>query len=175
LKLSWHVTARDWMAFNLYQTPRSRGIQVVLGVLLAFIVFMELRRALTSWDDGDGALVNIVVLLGLITVRASITLLVCIAASILLFLVSYFSKANKAILTDYNGEFTDSFFTIETPSAKSEVKWTAVQKLARTKKYLFVYCQEAAAIIIPSRSVQGVQWNELCEYISARVTTARSA
>ncbi len=70
---------------------------------------------------------------------------------LLTILLSNISKMNKAMLSESAIHLTPDYIETETSFAHSEVKWTAVQKLARTHSYIYIYLMQHGAIMIPRR------------------------
>jgi hypothetical protein len=80
------------------------------------------------------------------------------------------SRRNKTLLTEHTVTLDDVSFTEETIYNKSDCKWASVQKLARTKKYIFIYLAQHLAFVIPRRAFrdQG-EWDSFYEFCKLRV------
>jgi hypothetical protein len=66
--------------------------------------------------------------------------------------ISNIGKMNKTVLTDSSIILNDDVIITETKYLRSEVKWSAVQKLARTRTHIFMYVLQHGALTIPRRA-----------------------
>jgi len=79
------------------------------------------------------------------------------------------SRKNKTLLTERNMTFDDHGFTSETQYSRSEMKWPIVQKLARTRNYIFIYVAQHSAHIVPRRAFGGdTEWDSFYEFCKQR-------
>ena len=62
------------------------------------------------------------------------------------------SKMNKIVLTDSTFTLGEDVFITESAYFRSEVQWTAIQKVVRTRSHIFVYLSQWRAIVIPKRA-----------------------
>ncbi|MFO0515168.1 MAG: YcxB family protein [bacterium] len=90
----------------------------------------------------------------------SIVLLVAIPI-VLLLVFRRISRKNRTFFCEITITLCQETFVVESQYSKSEVKWDMVQKLARTRKHIFIYLSQESALIIPRRVFEGTtQWNE---------------
>ena len=106
-------------------------------------------------------------------VAKTITFLIMEVVSFLLFagimavvvVLSMVSGHNKTVLTEHTIILTDDSLVEETAYCKTEQKWLGVQKLARTKGYLFIYIMQHGAHVIPRRAFRDdTEWNAFYEF-----------
>ena len=65
----------------------------------------------------------------------------------------------------------DCSFVEETAQNENETGWDKIEKLARTKNYLFVFITSRSTPIIPRRAFRNdVEWDAFYEYCRERVT-----
>jgi hypothetical protein len=62
------------------------------------------------------------------------------------------SRRNKTLLPEHTITLADASFTEETAYNKTDHKWSGVQKLARTRRHIFIYVAQHAAHVVPRRA-----------------------
>jgi hypothetical protein len=94
-----------------------------------------------------------------------------VAFLILLMVFSFFtvigmiSRRNKTLYTDRTISLSEDGFVSETPHSRSEMKWSIVQKLARTRNYIYIYVTQHSAHVVPKRAFQKVgEWDSFYEF-----------
>src|SRR5262245_32383841 len=123
---------RDLLAFCLYHYPRS---PVILGshAVLLVLVLLIASSAIAKDDTHFAAKIIALVLIALLAVLFMVAIS---AASVVL---SVISRRNKTFLTEHTISLAENGFTSETPYARTDYKWSIVQKLARNRNYIFIY------------------------------------
>src|SRR5262245_43297082 len=98
----------------------------------------------------------------------------CLTAVFVLSVVlSMVSRKNKTLFAEHTITLGEDSFTEETPYKKTEQKWAIVQKLARTKSYIFIYVAQHEAHIVPRRAFRDdAEWDAFYEYCRQRTRTA---
>ncbi len=154
------------MAFCFYHYPRSPVVIGFYGIgfaLLSLVVFQALPE--------DEYIVTRVIAFVVMEFIVFCFLAVMFGLSVVLSMVS---RKNKTILTEHTITLGDQIFTEETPYKKTEQKWTIVQKLARTKNYVFIYVAQYMAHVVPRRAFRDdAEWDAFYEYCRQRTAAMR--
>jgi hypothetical protein len=88
-----------------------------------------------------------------------------------LFVVSRISGRKRTILTEHRFAIAPESLVDETAFAKRDFKWPDVQKLARTRRYIFIYVAQPAAFVIPKRAFQDDdEWNAFYQFCRERTS-----
>ena len=165
MTIRYQNTFRDIMAFCFYHYPRSPVVIGCWGVGFAFtslIVFQALPK------DGDVA--TKVVAFAIMEFIAFCFFAAVLALSVVLSMVS---RKNKTVLTGRTIILGEESFTEETAYNKTEQKWTIVQKLARTRSYIFIYVAQHMAHVVPRRAFRDdAEWDAFYEYCRRRTGPA---
>ena len=78
---------------------------------------------------------------------------------------SMISRRNKTLLTEHTLRLAEDQFYHETPFAKTELKWSILQKLHRTRQYIFLYVAQHSAHVIPRRAFSSdEEWDAFYEF-----------
>jgi hypothetical protein len=118
----------------------------------------------------EGNVVVKIIAFGFIELIALFFVAAVFALSVVLGMVS---RKNKTVLTEHTIILAEESFTEETPYNKSEQKWTIVQKLARTKSYIFIYVGQNMAHVVPLRAFRDdAEWDAFYEYCRQRTQAA---
>ena len=156
------------MAFCFYHYPRSPVVIGSYGLAFALITFSAFQ-ALPKHRD----VVTKVITFAVVELIALSLLAAVLALSVVL---SMASRKNKTVLTEHTILLAEESFTEETPYNKTEQKWTIVQKLARTRSYIFIYVAQYSAHIVPRRAFRDdAEWDAFYEYCRQRTQAAHIA
>jgi len=157
MKIQYKNTFRDILAFCLYHYPRSPFVIVSYGIGFALISF-TIFRALPK--DGN-PVTNGIVFVGMELVVFSIFVAVLALSALL----SMISRKNKTVFTEHTIALGEESFITETPYSKTEQKWKIVQKLARTRKHIFIYVAQHMAHVVPRRAFRDdLEWEGFYDY-----------
>jgi hypothetical protein len=144
MKVHYRNTFRDIMAFCFYHYPRS---PFVVGSYLVFLVVLSVFFVMALPKEAStGEKIVVFVVLELI---AAALFAGSMAISIVL---SMISSKNKTVLTDHTLILGEENFVEETVYNRTEQTWGSVQKLARTRRYIFIYVAQHMAHVIPRRA-----------------------
>ncbi len=132
------------LAFGLYHYPRS---PIILGTYAVVVCFISWDAARSFPADMSGFAQAIVMLF-----VAATGSLIYTGVLAMVFVLGMLSRRNQTFLTEHAITVGAAFFVEETPYNRTEYNWLAVQKLARTKRYLFIYISQNAAHVIPRRA-----------------------
>jgi hypothetical protein len=165
MTIRYQNTFRDIMAFCFYHYPRSPVVIGFYGVCFA-IISLSVFRALPKHSDA----VTKVITFAILDLIGFSVLAAVFALSVVL---SLGSRKNKTILTEHTIILAEESFTEETPYNKTEQKWTIVQKLARTKSYIFIYVAQYMAHVVPRRAFRDdAEWDAFYEYCRQKTQAA---
>ena len=152
------------MGFCFYHYPRAPVVLGVYGVGFAMISFI----AFQGLPKDEDALTKVIAF-AIFELMAFCFVAAVLALSVALSMVS---RKNKTILTEHTIILGEEGFTEETPFNKTEQKWTIVQKLARTKRYIFIYVAQHMAHVVPRRAFHNeAEWNAFYEYCRRKKET----
>jgi hypothetical protein len=165
MTIRYKNTFRDIMAFCFYHYPRSPvviGSNCVAFAIISLIVFQALPK--------NGDVVTMVITFAVMELIAFSLLAGMFALSVVLSMVS---RRNKTLITEHTIVLGGESFTEESPYNKTEQKWTSVQKLARTKSYIFIYVAQYMAHVVPRRAFRDdAEWDAFYEYCRHRTRAA---
>jgi hypothetical protein len=166
MTIRYQNSFRDVIAFCFYHYPRAPvtiGSYGILFAVLSFIIFQALPK--------DGSVVTKIVLFAVMEVIAFSVLAAVLALSVVLSMVS---RRNRTFLTEHTIVLGEQIFTEETVYNKTEQKWTSVQKLARTRRYIFIYLAQHMAHVVPRRAFRDdAEWDAFYDYCSQRTQATR--
>ena len=162
MTIRYQSTFRDIMAFNFYHHPRSPVFIGSYGVFIAITSNTVLQWMVPKNVDTALKILTFAVL--------ELIALFCLTALFALSVVlSMVSRKNKTLFTERTIMLGEESFTEETPYNKTEVKWTSVQKLARTRSYIFIYVAQHMAYVAPRRAFRDdADWDAFYEYCRQR-------
>ncbi len=147
MKVSYRNKWLDIISFNIFHLSRSPILLGGLGICLIVIGSVNWQIASDSTTKYS-QLVKIVVFVILQISCVSVIVLI----ALLIIVLSNISKMNKTVLADTVLTLGSAGITSESQYARSELKWDAVQKLARTRSHIFLYIMQHGAIVIPKRA-----------------------
>src|SRR4030095_10396430 len=160
-----HVTYRNTLAdllwFNFHHAVRSpTNIALVLGLMgMIALIFFQAR------PKDESLLVNIIVFF----ILEGAALLAYALLTGFLVLLQVASKKNKTVLTEHTLELRDDALVTETAYAKTECKWATVQRLRRTRDYLFIYVSANSANLVPRRAFADEDcWNAFFDFCKSK-------
>ena len=166
MTIRYENTFRDMMAFCFYHYPRTPMVIGVYGVGFA-LVSLALIQAL----PGNASLV---VKITTFLIMDLIAFLVIAGFCAVLVVLSMVSRRNKTLLTDHTITLEDGSFVEETAYNNTDHKWTGVQKLARTRRHIFIYVSQHAAHVIPRRAFRDdTEWDSFYEYCRQKIPKAQ--
>ncbi len=132
-------TLFDLVRFNLYHASR-RGLSWAIIVGFAFF----LNRTVSTESANVRIVTFFLFAIGMTVVLFTVTALI---AS-----VSYVPSKNRGVLGEHRLTLTAETLTEETPVSKGTWSWAGIPKVSRTSAYVFIYIQQNAAHIVPTRS-----------------------
>ena len=158
-------TFRDIMAFCFYHYPRSPLVIGVYGI--GFILVTPL--IVQALPSNESPIVKGITFL-IMEIIAFVVIAGFFAVTVVLSMVS---RRNKTLLTEHTITIADGSFAEETAYNKTDHKWAGVQKLARTRRYLFIYVAQHAGHVVPRRAFRdNTEWDSFYEFCRQRVDAA---
>ncbi len=147
MKVSFRTKYRDLIAFNFHHVFRS----LIFYGLLVFIIVIGIKPnwQAVSHVSADKSLPFKLVLFVVLELVPVVFAYLFVGLGLLL---SNIGKMNKTILTDCTITLSDDIIILESVYSRSEVQWTAIQKLVQTRSHIFLYVQQHGAITIPKRA-----------------------
>ena len=140
---------RDILAFAVFHYPRS---PVTLGLLL----IAQLVFGVPLWKDAQGGssfgglvFAEIILFVVLVLSFSAVYPLIIIA--------SVLSRRNRILFAPHTLTATHDHLADETSLAKAEIQWSAIQRVAVTRKRYFLYLSRDNAIVIPRDSFASPQ------------------
>ena len=146
MKVSFRPKYRDLIAFNFHHIFHSL-------LFLGLIVFILIIGIKPNWQAvvhtaSDKSLAYRIVLFVILELVPVVFVYLCIA---LFLLLANIRKMNKTFLADSTITLDDDVIITESVHSRSEVQWSAIQKLVQTRSHIFLYIMKHGALIIPKR------------------------
>ncbi len=136
--------------------------------LIAFFAILLTLTSYTNWQAISPERTLLVRLVSVIILELIPFMFVTAVIGLFIFL-NTFSKKNKTLLTEQTITLDESFLACQSEYARSEVKWKAVQRIVRTRSYLFLYLSQMGAMLIPKRAFNSKeQWDSFFEFCVAK-------
>ena len=161
MQVRYTTKFRDLLAFCFYDYPRSPFVIGTYGIVFVLVSFYIAQSLPTDIEPIPKAVLFLV---------AELILAMAIAALFsFLTTLNLISFRNKTLLTDHALTLDDDTFALETPFHRTEHRWLAVQKLARTRRHLFIYLSQHSALVIPRRAFKDRdEWDSFYESCRTR-------
>jgi hypothetical protein len=94
----------------------------------------------------------------------------------LVFILTQISGKNKTIMTENSIELHEDHFVSENRYGRSVLKWDIVQKLRRTKRFIFVYISQSSAMMIPKKAfLSEDDWNSFYHFLQTHCNVKATA
>lgn len=158
------ITFGDYLAFSLYHYLHSPLILGIYGICFALTTYVNVG-VVSEVNTMAGKIITFVILEAAIVGFLALILGIAMVLGII-------SRRNKTILTEHTITVADDILVEETAFNKTEQKWAGVQKIARTKRHLFIYIAQHLAHVIPLRAfadkAESDAFYEFCRKKSAR-------
>ena len=147
----------DIIAFCFYHYPRSPAVVISYGIAFAMFSFVIFQ----SLPNNAGITAKIIIFLMMEAVAFVILVMVFGFFTV----ISMISSRNKTLFTERTISLGEDGFISETPHSRSEMKWSIVQKLARTRSYIYIYVTQHSAHVVPRRAFQDAgEWDSFYEF-----------
>lgn len=166
MKISYRNTNHDQLAFALYHFPRS---PLFLFATIGFLLCITIGSVVPGIPNDRPLAVKICFV---IFCETLIAIFVTTVWQIIV-LAGIISRKNKPLLAERTMIFGEEGFVSETSFARSEFLWPTVQKLARTRRCIFLCLNKNAAVIVPRRAFEvASQWYGFHDYCQNKTRLA---
>lgn len=155
MKVSFRNKYRDLIAFNFRHTFHSL-------LFLGSFVFIIVIGIKPNWQSVNhiAADESLSFRLVFFVILELVPVVFVYLITALVLLLSNIGKMNKTVLTDCTITLGDDVIITESAYSYSEVQWTAIQKLVRTRSHIFLYVIQHGALVIPKRAFDS---DEACD------------
>lgn len=164
MTITYRINFRDRLAWTIHHAMRSPVLLLIMGCPMGLFAF-NFMRSLPA-DRSIAYRIGVTVF-GVVLMSS-----VCLSIWLLLTVLIMISKKNKPLYCQRTLTVSDAGIATESEYDRSELKWTLVQKLARTRRHIFIYVNQNAAVVIPRRAFENAaQWDgfyEICRHRNDR-------
>jgi hypothetical protein len=172
MTITFRNTFRDRLGFAAYHLPRNPFIIVISIILFLMLTFGTVIPAVREGPTGESKLVRAV---AFVFVEALLMVLIG-AMWTAITVLTMISRRNKPLVCERTITLREDAFVTESEYGRSETRWTIVQKLARTRRYILMYVAQASAVVIPRRAfASSTQWDAFYDYCMHRTSGANKA
>jgi hypothetical protein len=149
MKVSFRYKYLDLIAFNFYHLFRSI-------IFYGFLVFIILIGIIPNWQAANHAAADksMIYRIVLFVILELVPVVISYIVLALVLLLANIGKMNKTVLTDSSIILNEDILVTESAYSHSEIQWTAIQKLVRTRTYIFLYIMQHGALVIPRRAFE---------------------
>ncbi len=156
MTITYRLSFWDRFAWTIYHTARSPIMLLIFACPLGLFAF-NFMRSLPA--DRSAAYRIGVTAFGVVLMAA-----VFVSLWLVLVVLIMVSKKNKPLYCQRTLTVSDAGISTESEYDRSELKWTLVQRLARTRQRIFIYVNQQAAVVIPRRAfADAKQWDDFYE------------
>jgi len=154
-------TFGDLLSFHFYHYVRSPSLYLISGAFVLLMAVTDVHQIMSLPGPHLQRIAVLVVYELLLVVALAIFWMV---VPLLAVAMAWISKKNQILVAERTVQLRDDSIVVESVYYKTEIKWKALQKLARTQAYIYLYTAKSNAIVIPRRAFQNVQaWDEFFE------------
>ena len=169
MTLAYRNTFCDRLAFAAYHMPRNPLMLLMTVGFFLFITFTTLVPAVRDLPVDKPAIVRVVAFL-FVELLLALFIIMFWAVITLLTMISH---KNKPLFCDKTITLGEETFIGESQYGKSEIRWAMVQKLARTRRYIFIYLGQENAVVLPRRAFESsTQWDTFYDICKQRTNRA---
>jgi hypothetical protein len=161
ITLRYQNSLRELLRFRFYHQAHSPVAVGFIALWVAAVSFVFYRTI----PDVDGTATRILT----VFLADCIAFAALMALVALVYVLDLMSPRNKTVLTEHRLALDQDSLTHESQYGRSEMKWTIVQRLVRTKKCLFLYIIQNTAFLVPRRAFRDdAEWEAFYEYCKQR-------
>jgi hypothetical protein len=174
MKIQIEITIDDMVAFNLYHYENSRFLMRTTKFLHYFlygVAFFILGDVLIDIYQGRNhnaflRILYVVIFIGMLPLLQKFLYP--------LFIKGMFKEGkNRGTLGSHEIRIGEDAIVDETDSGTQIVKWQAVEKVAKTEKYIIIYISSVSAQIIPRRSfLNDNSYEEFYDLVLTKINSA---
>ena len=154
---------KDQLHFIVYHSTRQPSLLIMFAIFV--IASSIMSDQMIPWViTGIKRVLSLVIVEGIFLV---ISLILVFGIQIL----GNVSKMNKGFLTTHNITISDNGFVEETAFNRTETKWEGIMKIAKSRRYIFVYLSQHGAHVIPRRAfANDSEWELLYQKLMTYTT-----
>jgi hypothetical protein len=145
MTITYQNRLSDLWRFSAYTYPRRRAFLILNGLMV--IVFSFMLAPTVSKSEGGILLRALVFLTMLVAILAFINL-----GALLVTVISYVPSRNKGILTTHTLTLDESGVAEETPTGRTDTKWSGIVHVRQNRSFIFLYVSEYGAHVVPKRA-----------------------
>ena len=169
MTLSYRNTFGDRLAFMAYHFSRN---PLVLLMAVGFFLLVTFESVVPAVRDSPAGQSVIARAIGFIFVELLLALFIITFLGVI-GLLTMISRKNKPLYCERTTTLGEEGFIGESQFGRSEIRWTMVQKLARTRSYIFIYLAQDNAVLIPLRAFEScTQWDAFYDVCRQRTNRA---
>jgi hypothetical protein len=162
MKITFRYSIGDRLAFAAYHIPRT---PMALLMSIGFLLFITFEGIIPEIPKDKPASFQILY----VSFSETILAFLIVAFWIITILAGVFFSKDKALMADRTIALGEDCFVSDTSFAHSEYKWLMVQKLARTRRHIFLYLNKDSAVIIPRRAFKSASdWDGFYDYCQSK-------
>lgn len=156
IRVTYRTKLSHLMYFSWYHIIRVRGL----------IIFMYLVSCLIAYQSLPEDVEIVVGVIAFVIMSIIIFSVFLVLTFPLAFILTQISGKNKTLMTENSIELHEEHFVSENQYGRSVLKWDIVQKLRRTKRFIFVYVSKSSAVIIPKKAfLSEDDWNSFYHFL----------
>jgi YcxB-like protein len=169
MSITYRNGFRDWLAFQAYCAPRN---PIIILTSIGFFLFVTSQIVLPAMHETSASLPLAGCVIAFIFVELLLIafILAFLAAITILPMIS--RKRNKLLYCDRKVSVDNDAFYTESEYNRSEVRWSVVRKMVRTRSYIFMFMGQHNAVVVPRRAFEEpAQWDafyDLCKRVKSR-------
>jgi len=155
MKISYRNKFLDLIRFNIFHLSRT-------PIMLGIFGFLLLVLTQITWEGvAESSVDSIFIKILFFSIVEALWVILIAFFALLIIILSNISKMNKTVLADTVITLGSDGITSESQYGRSELKWNAIQKVVRTRSYIFMYVVQHGAIVIPRRAFStGGEWEQ---------------
>lgn len=150
----------DWVAFQAYCVPRN---PITILTSAGFFLFVTSQIVLPAMHSTPANVPLAICVIEFIFVELLLIVFITVFLAIITILPMIFPRNRQMYCERKFVTGGDAFFT-ESEYSRSETQWSAVQKLVRTRSYIFLFLGQHNAFVFPrSAFEESAQWDAFYE------------
>jgi hypothetical protein len=173
MKISFRTKYRDVIAFNFYVifcSPIFLGLLVLVTIIGIKPNWQEVLRVSADRSLTFQLILFVILELFPLAMMSAILTLGLLLTSTSKKVKTVYTDRTIALGDDVRINFGDDGITSESANSHTEIQWTAVQKLVRTRSHIFLFVTQRRNLVIPKRAFDSDNaFNQFCSAFQAKV------
>jgi YcxB-like protein len=159
----------DRLAFAAYHLPRN---PFFLFISIGFFLLITFQSLVPAFRAAPAGLPLVVRVLMFILFELFLAGLI-VAMWTVITVLTMISRKNKPLTCQRTLTLNDENFITESEFSRSETRWSIVQKLARTRRHIFIYVNQSSAVVVPRHAFENSpQWDAFYEFCKQKTAKA---